>query len=562
MSVDIDSTIKKQESTSVEPEEASPRGIHGIKWLLTVVAILSSTLLFSLDNTIVAVVQPSVVNGFGSVNKLPWLGAAFALGSISILPWSKAYGVFNVKYLYCAHVTMFEVGSAICGAAPNMNAMILGRVIAGAGGSGMYVGCLTYIAVSTTPKEKPQYLGMVGLIWAVGTVLGPVVGGAFATSSATWRWAFYINLVIGALLAPVYIFLLPDIDFQRDASFVTKLKQVDWLGILFFDGAMASLIMAIDFGGSLFAWNSGSEITLWVVSGVLFIMFGLTQAYSPFVAVENKLYPTHFFRRPVLLNLQFQLFLASGILFVRRLALQALYPQLLLRILQGAAYYIPLLFQFAQGDSPLGAAVRLLPFIFMVAAFALINGAVMSKTGYYMPWYIFGSVLVLIGSALMCYTYEDQDTVTLETETAKVYAYTVLIGIGIGSVIQAGWSVAECQAPASETSNIIGFMSIGQAIGIVIFFATIGTIYHSRAVAEIRPILPDMSSTDLDKALSGTSGDFFNTLTAAQGASVAAAIIKAMKAAWAMLIAGGACSLIAAPFLPRTKFFDDAKKFI
>ena len=123
-------TVPDEEKKTPMNEDPTPRDIHGIKWFLAVVAILSSTLLFSLDNTIVAVVQPSVVDGFGSIDKLPWLGAAFGLGSVSILPWSKAYGVFNVKWLYCTHVIMFEVGSAICGASPNMNAMILGRVIA------------------------------------------------------------------------------------------------------------------------------------------------------------------------------------------------------------------------------------------------------------------------------------------------------------------------------------------------------------------------------------------------------------------------------------------------
>ena len=110
-------------------DDAPPRDLHGIKWFIAITAILSSTLLFSLDNTVVADVQPSIVNDFGSVEKLPWLGAAFGLGSVMILPWSKAYGVFNVKWLYCAHVLMFEVGSAICGAAPNINTIIVGRTI-------------------------------------------------------------------------------------------------------------------------------------------------------------------------------------------------------------------------------------------------------------------------------------------------------------------------------------------------------------------------------------------------------------------------------------------------
>ena len=132
----------------------------------------------------------------------------------------------------------------------------------------------------------------------------------------TFLHAFYINLVIGAILAPAYLFLLPNTDFKRGTPITKKLQQMDWLGIVVFDGAMACLVMAINFGGSLYAWDSANEIVLWVMAGVLFIAFGITQWLTPFVGVENKLYPTHFFRKPVLLNLQFQLFLASGILFV------------------------------------------------------------------------------------------------------------------------------------------------------------------------------------------------------------------------------------------------------
>ena len=152
-------------------------------------AVLSTTLLFSLDNTIVADVQPSIIQDFGEVSKLSWLGTAYALGSAAtILPWSRVYGIFDIKWLYIAHVIIFETGSALCGGAPSMNALIVGRAIAGLGASGMYVGCLTYLSVLTTVKERPIYMGLIGLMWGVGTILGPVIGGAFVDSNATWRW--------------------------------------------------------------------------------------------------------------------------------------------------------------------------------------------------------------------------------------------------------------------------------------------------------------------------------------------------------------------------------------
>lgn len=137
--------------------------------------MLSTTFLFSLDNTIVANIQPSIIAEFGHVELLPWIGTGFALGSMVILPWGKSYGVFNIKWVYIFNILLFEVGSAICGAAPDVNALIIGRVIAGIGGSGMYSGTLTYVSISTSMEERTAYLAGSTVVWGLGSVLGPVV---------------------------------------------------------------------------------------------------------------------------------------------------------------------------------------------------------------------------------------------------------------------------------------------------------------------------------------------------------------------------------------------------
>ena len=329
VSCNLDTSMRSFERTSNEVEKQvvddaafqieidhEPRDVHGLKWAVIVIAILSSMFLFALDNTVVADIQPEIILRFGSVERLPWVGTSFALGAIAILPWGKAYGVFNIKWLYIINVILFEVGSAICGASPNLSALIVGRAIAGIGGSGLYSGCLTYLSVTTTERERPTYISFVGIVWGVGTVLGPIVGGAFAQSEATWRWAFYINLAVGAIFAPVLIFGLPSINLQKQTSFVGKLKQMDWLGIVLFNAAMACFIMGINFGGSIFAWRSASEIVLWVMAGVLFIGFFFAMRFHPFVSRADRLYPVHFLQNPILLNLQSLLFLASGVLQV------------------------------------------------------------------------------------------------------------------------------------------------------------------------------------------------------------------------------------------------------
>jgi len=151
--------------------------------------MLSTTLLFALDNTIVANIQPAIINDFGHLELLTWIGTGFALGTMFILLWGKVYGVFNIKWVYIFNIFLFEAGSALCGAAPNIEALIIGRVIAGVGGSGMYSGTLSYVSVLSNDQEKPAYLAGSTVVWGIGSVLGPVVRTPSVTTSR-WFYAY------------------------------------------------------------------------------------------------------------------------------------------------------------------------------------------------------------------------------------------------------------------------------------------------------------------------------------------------------------------------------------
>jgi MFS family permease len=121
--------------------EKPPRNMGKFRWILTCSALYSATLLYGLDTTIVADVQVPIVERFGHIDQLTWIGAAFPLGSVSvILPLGVSYGLFDIKWMYIGSFILFEAGSALCGGAPSMNALIIGRVIAGIGGSGIYLG--------------------------------------------------------------------------------------------------------------------------------------------------------------------------------------------------------------------------------------------------------------------------------------------------------------------------------------------------------------------------------------------------------------------------------------
>ncbi|KAJ8058261.1 hypothetical protein OCU04_012456 [Sclerotinia nivalis] len=133
--------------TSDSEVEEPARSLKGIKWIICVLSIYSAVFLYALDNTIVATIQPAIIKNLGHIEKLPWVSVAYQTTSVALdLTWGKLFGKFNGKTLFLATVLIFEIGSAICGAAPNINAEIIGRAICGVGGIGIYMGALNILA--------------------------------------------------------------------------------------------------------------------------------------------------------------------------------------------------------------------------------------------------------------------------------------------------------------------------------------------------------------------------------------------------------------------------------
>ncbi|TVY75843.1 Efflux pump DEP3 [Lachnellula suecica] len=500
------------------------RKVVGFKWALAVLSMLSSTFLFSLDTTVVADIQPNIINSFGEFEKFAWLGAAFVLPVAAFnLPFSKAYSLFDIKYLYIGFVTIFEIGSALSGAAPTMNALIVGRIIAGVGGCGMYTGGLTFLSVATSVEERPFYISLVTPVWGLGTVLGPIVGGAFAESKATWRWGFYINLVIYALFLPVYFFILPSMSFSPNLSMRKKLARFDWLGLVIFTGFCVSFIMAMQFGGTTYGWKSGSEIALWVVAAATVFAFVLTQIFHPFVESTDKFYPARMLKNWRLAILQWATATGTATVFI-------------------PIYYIPFFFQFAKGDAPLISAVRLLPFVFAIVILSLLNGFFMQKLGYYAPWFFVGGIFGLVGGALMF-------TVTAATSNGAVYGYSVLLGIGGGCLLMSAFGCVSDVVEMEDVFDAIGVLSVMQGFGIVFFVSGASIIFQNLGVKYIKPFLPADYSGDPHAILGGASNDVFRSFTAETRVAISEGIVQALSMTYGLTIAATALTVLIVPFI-------------
>ncbi|KAJ5096378.1 Major facilitator superfamily domain general substrate transporter [Penicillium alfredii] len=533
---------EKQQRTSdaVEPAaepaaepEAPPRDIEGWKWYVTLVSILASTFLYALDATVVADLQAIIVSELGGIQKLSWLSVAFLLcATATNLVWGRLYGHLNAKWFYIFHVTIFEIGSAICGAAPSINVMILGRAIAGIGGSGLYVGCMTLLATTTTIEERPLYISCTGFTWGLGIVLGPVIGGAFSESAVGWRWAFYINLFIGAACAPFYLFLIPSKDPQPGASVKERTSDLDYPGIVLQGAALTAIILAVNMGGVTYPWDSGRIIALFVVAGVLFIALGIQQVWTIGTTVARRIIPVQFFRSRTVLLL-FGASASSGAC--------AFVP----------IYMVPLFFQFTRSDGALMAGVRLLPFVIVMIVFVFVNGALMAKLGYYMPWYLVGGLLTVAGSALM-YTVEQ------DTSESRVYGYTVIIGAGVGMFLQAAFSVAQAVVDVENVAPAIGFITLAQFVGITLALAIANAVLLNESEDRIMQILPNVPLGDIQAAILGARSGIVKNLSPDLKAQVLDAIVSAMDKTYILVLAGGALVAVSSLLMRREKLFGAA----
>ncbi|KAI1381391.1 major facilitator superfamily transporter [Hypoxylon crocopeplum] len=512
-----------------EPGETPQRQIRGLPWFLVICSILSSMFIYALDGTITADLIPAIVNDFGSVSKLPWLSVGFMAGAfVAILPVGKIYAKYNAKWVYTASVIIFLAASAVCGAAPNMNAIIVGRVLLGVSGSAMYCGILTLVAVFTLDDERPAYISLCGLVWGIGTVIGPVIGGAF--QRVNWRWAFYINLIIGGIFIPAYLFILPPFDpLPKSISLTRRAKNFDFLGTLLFIGANLCLILAINFGGVLYPWNSGSIIALFVVGGVGMIAFCIQQKFSWLTTPIDRIFPAQ------LLHMK-----EANLLFLCSVCTNA--------AVFVPIFNIPVYFQFSRNETALIAAVRLLPLIVLASAGMLINGFFMVKAGYYWPWYTVGAAMGLVGNVLLY-------TIDVDTPAANIYGYEILVGLGIGICNQAGYGVVHALVGPEDKGNAVPFMMVAQYSGITLGLSISGAVFLNYAMMDLRALLPTFPDAQLNAIISGTSGSAIDLVPLELRPAVVSIIVQSLRKVFIPAFVGGAGAFVLSLFLNKKRFF-------
>ncbi|KAI0505858.1 major facilitator superfamily domain-containing protein [Xylaria bambusicola] len=512
-----------------EPDATLSTYPSGYALWLVIAALVSSIFLISLDMTIVATAIPSITGEFGGIQDQAWYGSVFYMTAGGFQStWGKTYRYFPLKLSYLTAIFIFEVGSLICGVAPNSVALIIGRAIAGVGAAGVGCGSYSIITFIAEPKKRASYTGLLGAIFGVGSVLGPLLGGIFS-STISWRWCFYINLPIGVIPVAIIVFLFnaPENAKPQEARFTEKLLQMDPLGTTLMMAIIISYLTAVNYGGQSYPWSSSVVIGLLVGVGVISIAFGLCEWWQGERAI---IIPRLFKRREIGLSAIFSILQAGGFFSM--------------------IYYLPIYFQAIRGSSPIISGVQNLPYILSAMAGALGGGIFISATGQSTLLMIVGNAFGILGCGL-CYTFD------IHTSIGKWIGFEIIAGFGLGASLQIPVIVGQVSVGSADLSSATAIMLCFQTLGGAFWVAASQAVLVNTLLLSLPSAAPGV---DPKLVLATGAGQLRDVFTKAELSGILLAYLEGIRATFILSTTVVAAAFVVAFFLPWRKLDLEAVK--
>jgi EmrB/QacA subfamily drug resistance transporter len=422
--------------------------ITGRRLWLILGALLLGMLLAALDQTIVSTALPTIVGDLHGGSHLAWVVTAYLLASTVSTPlWGKLGDQYGRKTFFQAAIVIFVVGSALCGLSQTMTELIAFRALQGLGGGGLMVGAQTIIGDVVSPRDRGRYMGLFGAMFAVATVIGPLIGGLCVTY-LSWRWVFYINLPLGILALIVTGAVLPG-HLRRVHH------SIDYAGTLLLAGSATSLIIFASLGGVSWPWVSAPSIATAVLGVALAVGFLLAERVAAEPVIPLGLFRVRVFNA------------ASAIGFVMGFAMF------------GALTFLPLFLQNVKGVSPTVSGLRILPLMLGMLGASVISGRLVTRWGRYRIFPILGSAMLTLGAYLLSF-------IDASLNSWVLASYMFIFGIGMGLIMQvlvvAVQNAVSYDQLGVATSSATFFRMIGGSFGTAVFGA-IYAIVFSRTIA-------------------------------------------------------------------------------
>ncbi len=413
-------------------------------------------LLASLDQTILSSALPTIVGELGGVELMPWVITAYLLAATVVMP---AYGrlgdLIGRKGLFLAAIGIFLLGSAVGGSAQSVEWLIVGRAVQGLGGGGLVITAQAIVADVVPARERGRYVGVLGGVFAVSSVAGPLLGGWF-TDVVGWRWCFWINLPLGAVAFAVAAVVL-----RLPAGTATGRPRIDVQGIAWSAVAVTCVVLIGSWAGTAYAWTSPTIIGLaaGAVAAALLFVRAERRAAEPVI-------PLGLFR-----DRTFVLATAAGL--VVGIGLFA------------TSSYLPTFLQMVGGNRASTAGLLMIPMMAGLLGSSIVSGRLIARTGRYRPYPIAGMV-VAAGALVLLSTMDARTPILLSS------LYLLVIGIGIGLVMQVLVLLVQNAADPALMGTATAANSFFREIGASLGVAVVGSVFTARLTAGLTTaVAPD-----------------------------------------------------------------------
>ncbi|PNP80510.1 hypothetical protein FNYG_06109 [Fusarium nygamai] len=452
----------ERNSENVELQDQSQR-LPFFRLLLAYLCLCFCYFISYLDMNSVATSLPTISEALDAGPTVTWVGTSYLLGQLSFQPlYGRVSDITGRKPVLLFSMGCIVIGDLLCGFARTPVWLYICRTISGIGGGGISSSVAIIVSDLVSLRSRGKYQGFISLAIGIGATSGPfVAAGLIQRTIDGWRWAFWVPSIMGAICFVLLLLLLPLKPVS--GSFKEKARKIDWMGVMASIAGIVLTVMAINSGGSMWAWKNIKTISILTIGVIMLLVFIIIEAFIARIPII----PLRLFRQrsPAVLIL-------TG--FLHDFAWQS------------TQYFVPLYYQTVRGFTPLKSATLIVPFLLAQGLAGAASGPIMARYARYMPILRTGFTIWTIGAGLKL----------LFNENTHVAVYVLVLaveGAGTGWVHQPGLvalqanSADEDRAVATGTRNV--FRSLGGVVGIAVstaaYYATLNkTLSQPKAVPE------------------------------------------------------------------------------
>ena len=417
-------------------------------------ALMLTMLMSSLGQMIFGSALPTIVGELGGVDQMSWVISAFMVTMTIAMPLAGQLGDrMGRKWVYISGIAIFVIGSTLGGFANDMGMLITGRAIQGFGAGIMMISSQSIVAEVVSARERGKFMGIMGGVFGVSSVLGPVLGGWF-TDGPGWRWGLWINIPLGLLAIVVCAFVLKLRVGEQG------FKGFDWMGFAAIAITTSTLILLTTWGGSEYEWTSPTILSMAavVIVGALLTVFIESRASQPLI-------PVQLFKN-------------------RNMVLTTLAGTVLGLAMMGVLGYMPTYLQMVHTLTPTEAGLMMIPMMVGMIGVSTGVGFIIANTGNYKYYPI-------AGLAITAFALWWMSQMTVETSLTGIGVRFLVFGVGLGFVMQVLVLIVQNSFPVSQVGTATAANNFFRQIGSALGASIVGSMFIHNMQNEMATRLPD-----------------------------------------------------------------------